>query len=66
MDKKEPFTADMFVWFAHSLAQDPLPAVSFVGCRFCVYDWMRLGIFTGFRVSEYAQSKPVARTSVQQ
>eukprot|EP00980_Cylindrotheca_fusiformis_P006374 scaffold1357_cov95-Cylindrotheca_fusiformis.AAC.1 len=57
LDKKEPFTADMFVWLAHSLAQDPVPAISFVGCRFCVYDWMRLGIFTGFRVSEYAQSK---------
>eukprot|EP00980_Cylindrotheca_fusiformis_P027086 scaffold18729_cov83-Cylindrotheca_fusiformis.AAC.1 len=57
MEKKEPFTADMFQWLASQLAHEAGSLVSFVGCRFCVFDWMRLGIFTGFRVSEYGQSK---------
>eukprot|EP00980_Cylindrotheca_fusiformis_P009548 scaffold2093_cov88-Cylindrotheca_fusiformis.AAC.1 len=57
MEKKEPFTADMFQWLASQLALEAGSLVSFVGCRFCVFDWMRLGIFTGFRVSEYGQSK---------
>eukprot|EP00980_Cylindrotheca_fusiformis_P020527 scaffold7592_cov89-Cylindrotheca_fusiformis.AAC.1 len=57
LPQKEPFTTEMFQWMLQSLQQEPLPLVAFVGRRFCVYDWMRLGIFTGFRVSEYGQSQ---------
>jgi hypothetical protein len=55
--KKEPFTADMFQWLHDTLLADPNPAVVFFGRQFCVYDWMRLGIFTGFRILEYGQSR---------
>eukprot|EP00980_Cylindrotheca_fusiformis_P015795 scaffold4591_cov88-Cylindrotheca_fusiformis.AAC.1 len=57
LPQKEPFTTEMFQWMLQSLQQEPLPLVAFLGRRFCVYDWMRLGIFTGFRVSEYGQSQ---------
>ena len=33
------------------------PENSFFSWEHCVYDWMRLGLFTGFRVSEYGQNK---------
>jgi hypothetical protein len=55
--KKEPFTADMFQWLHDILLADPHPTVVFFGRQFCVYDWMRLGLFTGFRISEYGQSR---------
>jgi hypothetical protein len=55
--QKEPFTADMFQWLHDTLLGDPNPTVVFFGRQFCVYDWMRLGLFTGFRISEYGQSR---------
>jgi hypothetical protein len=55
--QKEPFTADMFQWLHDTLLADPNPAMVFFGRQYCVYDWMRLGIFTGFRILEYGQSR---------
>jgi hypothetical protein len=56
--KKEPFTSPMFQVLHHDvvcLSHDPsrlldkLPAI---------FDWTRLGVFTGSRLGEYGQSKP--------
>jgi hypothetical protein len=55
--KKEPFTTDMFQWLHDVLLSDSNPNEVFFGRQFCVYDWMRLGLFTGFRISEYGQSR---------
>ena len=55
--KKEPFTADMFQWLHDAIFADPDPTSVFFDRQYCVYDWMRLGIFTGFRISEYGQSR---------
>lgn len=57
-EKKEPFTSPMFQILHHDvvcLSRDPtrlldrLPAI---------FDWTRLGVFTGARLGEYGQSKP--------
>jgi hypothetical protein len=58
--KKEPFTTDMFQWLHDNLLADPNPTGAFLDRQFCVYDWMRLGLFTGFRISEYGQSRLMA------
>jgi hypothetical protein len=55
--KKEPYTLDMF----RALSQFLLAAKDsndvFVTLEYAVYDWTRLGLFTGSRVSEYAQTR---------
>ena len=58
--KKEPFTTDMFQWLHDILVSDSTQTGNFFGRQFCVYDWMRLGLFTGFRISEYGQSRLTA------
>ena len=53
--KKLPFTLEMFATLSELLRlQGPS---AFFSKEYCVYDWMRLGLFTGFRVSEYGQNK---------
>ena len=56
--KKEPFTSPMFEVLHHdvsSLARDPSRLLDLLPA---IYDWTRLGIFTGSRLGEYGQSKP--------
>jgi hypothetical protein len=55
--KKEPFTTDMFQWLHDVLLSDSNPTEVFFGRQFCVYDWMQLGLFTGFCILEYGQSR---------
>lgn len=57
-EKRLPYTIQMFtVLHQQVLAavdQDPL---TFLDLQAAVFDWVRLGIFTGCRASEYAQTK---------
>jgi hypothetical protein len=55
--KKEPFTIDMFRSLAEYLRSSPDVLATFLRREYAVYDWTRLGIFTGSRVAEYAQTR---------
>jgi hypothetical protein len=54
---KEPFTYRMLAEHAKALA---IPSCdfryTFPGVEYVVWDWLRLGVFTGSRLAEYAQS----------
>jgi hypothetical protein len=54
--KKEPFTIDMFRCLAASLRSSSDGLDTFLSRTYAVYDWTRLGIFTGSRVAEYPQT----------
>jgi len=58
--QKEPCTTAMYealdAYLAGSIANEGLSPV-FLGLVYAVFDWMRLGLFTGSRVSEYGQTK---------
>jgi hypothetical protein len=60
--RKEPFTLDMFQALARHLQEQPDPMDTFLSKDFAVFDWTRLGLFTGSRVSEYAQTRLRAGT----
>ena len=54
---KEPFTYRMLAEHAKMLRDNPKELrTSFFGIEYGVWDWMRLGVFTGSRLAEYAQS----------
>lgn len=55
--QKLPLTTAIYVALAQYLASLGDSFIVFVGLYYAVYDWLRLGVFTGFRVSEYAQAK---------
>lgn len=55
--KKQPYSDEMFQWLFDELHGTTSSEVAFLGLQWAVYDWQRLGIFTGSRVSEYAQTK---------
>mmetsp|Transcript_24010 Transcript_24010/g.58691 ORF Transcript_24010/g.58691 Transcript_24010/m.58691 type:complete len:460 (-) Transcript_24010:1324-2703(-) len=55
-ERYEPFTLDMFEALAKWLEKAPDAQMCFLGKVHCVFDWCRLGIFTGFRIGEYGQS----------
>jgi hypothetical protein len=52
---KEPFTLDMFQALAKYLQAQKDPMDTFLLKDFTVFDWTCLGLFTGSRVSKYAQ-----------
>jgi hypothetical protein len=55
--RKEPYTYRMLATQARFLANLALPSMlAFLGKEYVVWDWLRLGVFTGSRLSEYAQS----------
>jgi hypothetical protein len=54
--KKEPFTIDMFRSLSPSLQTITDKIDIFLSKAPAVYDWTRLGIFTGSRAAEYAQT----------
>jgi hypothetical protein len=54
---KEPFTVLMFDALCLRLESASSTRLGFLSKEAAVYDWMRLGVFTGSRVSEYAQTK---------
>jgi hypothetical protein len=56
-DKIEPFTAPMFASLYHQIQSSSDPAATFVGPIAAVFDWTRLGVFTGSRLGEYGQSR---------
>jgi hypothetical protein len=55
---KEPFTYAMLAAHAkkHLKSTSKDPRRSFCSLNHVVWDWLRLGVFTGSRVAEYAQS----------
>src|SRR6056300_546661 len=55
--QKLPLTRAMYEALAAHLAKFGVSLDCFLGDVYAVYDWLRLGVFTGFRVSEYAQAK---------
>src|SRR6056300_648736 len=55
--QKLPLTRAMYEALAAHLAQFGVSLDCFLGDVYAVYDWLWLGVFTGFRVSEYAQAK---------
>jgi len=57
-ERYEPFTVDMFNVLADEILTAPDSASGFLGKVYCVYDWTRLGVFTGFRIGEYGQNSP--------
>lgn len=59
--KKEPYTVDMFVALHRLVLNAPDAHLCFLGKVYCVYDWARLGVFTGFRIGEYGQNEVSAR-----
>jgi hypothetical protein len=56
--QKEPFTYRMLAAHAKKhLGHNPKQSTTqFLGLQHVVWDWLRLGVFTGSRVAEYAQS----------
>lgn len=56
-EKKEPYTGEMLEWLYSSLLSSNNLAKEVLEMKAAVYDWLRLGIFTGSRVSEYAQDR---------
>ena len=63
---KEPFTYRMLSEHAKMLSkQSSASRNSFYGIEHGVWDWMRLGVFTGSRLAEYAQSNLRARQRFQ-
>jgi hypothetical protein len=53
----EPFTAPMFVSLYHQIQGSQDPARTFVGPIAAVFNWTRLGIFTGSCLGKYGQSR---------
>ena len=56
--QKEPFTYRMLAVHAstHLASKSTASAHSFLSLHHVVWDWLRLGVFTGSRVAEYAQT----------
>jgi hypothetical protein len=63
--RKEPFTLAMIdalrQWLFQHLATHSL-SKTFLISECAVYDWVRLGFFTGLRLSEYGQTSATAST----
>jgi hypothetical protein len=55
--RKAPFTLEMFQVLSQHLRAQPDGLDSFLTKEYAVFDWTRLGLFTGSRVSEYAQTR---------
>lgn len=55
--KKLALTKAMYVALAQHLMKQEQTFGNFVDSTFAVYDWLRLGAFTGFRPMEYAQGR---------
>jgi hypothetical protein len=60
--RKEPYTINMFQALATFLQSHKDPLETFLCKDSAIFDWARLGIFTGSRVSEYAQTRLRAGT----
>ena len=57
--RKEPFTLamiDALREFLSTKAQSTSITLVFLISEYAVYDWLRLGVFTGSRISEYGQT----------
>jgi hypothetical protein len=56
--EKELYTINMFhALAAHSIHSTSVGNDAFLAVKHAVYDWMRLGLFIGSRVSAYAQTR---------
>jgi hypothetical protein len=53
---KAPFTLELFQALSQYLQSQPDVIGSFLTKQYAVYYWMRLGLFTGSRLLEYAQT----------
>jgi hypothetical protein len=57
MKKKEPYMINMFHALAQFICSSSNATATFLTVKSAVYDWTRLGLFTGSWVSEYAQTR---------
>jgi hypothetical protein len=55
--KKEPYTIDMFKALESFVKSQSDGMDAFLAVEYAVYDWTRLGLFTGSRIAEYAQTR---------
>lgn len=56
--KKEPYTGAMFdVLYSEIGREHKRDRIAYLDTQAVVFDWARVGVFTGSRLSEYAQSK---------
>ena len=59
LPRKEPFTLAMYdslrAWLASQATLSSVTTI-FLSLEYAVYDWARLGLFTGSRISEYGQT----------
>ena len=56
-EKREPYTAEMFAFLFLKICRNAKMDKSFLlGLEAAVFDWTRLGCFTGSRANEYAQT----------
>jgi hypothetical protein len=56
-DRIEPFTAAMFDFLFLEIQSSPDPSGTFISPLHAIFDWTRLGLFTGSRLGEYGQSR---------
>ena len=56
-DRIEPFTASMFDALFEEIKSSLDPSGTFIGSLHAIFDWTRLGLFTGSRLGEYGQSR---------
>jgi hypothetical protein len=57
MEKREGYTWDMFVTFKKMVTElTHMEGHHFLDMEPAIYDWIRLGVFTGSRAGEYAQT----------
>jgi hypothetical protein len=56
-DRIEPFTAPMFDALFNEIRSSTDPSRTFMDSLSAIFDWTRLGLFTGSRLGEYGQSR---------
>jgi hypothetical protein len=56
-DRIEPFTAAMYDVLFSEIRSSTDPSGTFISPLHAIFDWTRLGLFTGSRLGEYGQSR---------
>jgi hypothetical protein len=56
-DRIEPFTSAMFEVLFQEITSSTDPSGTFISPLHSIFDWTRLGLFTGSRLGEYGQSR---------
>jgi hypothetical protein len=56
-DRIEPFTLPMFDTLYREIQSSSDPSGTYISTLHAIFDWTRLGLFTGSRLGEYGQSR---------